>query len=133
MVKGRGHEALGSVIRVRPESLEVYKKYHVAVWPEVLGMIQRRNIRNYSIYLRDDITLQIFKISRCGLRGGHGENGGASRDPGKVAVMMPWPICTHSANYQQRVEALQAITQGAGEVNRRKLFYDNAVRVYRSS
>ena len=47
--------------------------------------------------------------------------------------MMPWPICTHSANYQQRMEALQAITQGAGEVNRRKLFYDNAVRVYRSS
>jgi predicted TIM-barrel fold metal-dependent hydrolase len=29
------------------------------------------------------------------------------------------------------VEALQAITQGAGEVNQQKLFYDNAVRVYR--
>jgi predicted TIM-barrel fold metal-dependent hydrolase len=26
---------------------------------------------------------------------------------------------------------LQAITRGAGEVNQRKLFYDNAVRVYR--
>ncbi len=61
MVKGRGHEALGSVIRVRPESLEVYKKYHAAVWPEVPGMIQRRNIRNYSIYLKDDILFRYFE------------------------------------------------------------------------
>ncbi len=64
MVKGRGHEALGSVIRVRPESLEVYKKYHAAAWPEVLGMIQRRNIRNHSIYLKDDILLRYFEY--CG-------------------------------------------------------------------
>jgi len=42
-----------------------------------------------------------------------------------------WPVCTLSASYRQWVEALQAITQGAGEVNQRKLFHDNAVRVYR--
>jgi len=44
----------GSVIKVRPESLEAYKKYYAAVWPEVLDMIRRCNIRNYSIYLKDD-------------------------------------------------------------------------------
>ena len=42
-----------------------------------------------------------------------------------------WPVCTLSASYQQWVEALKAITRGAGEVNQRKLFHDNAVRVYR--
>lgn len=42
----------GSVIGVRREKLEEYKKLHAAVWPDVLRMIHRCNIRNYSIYLR---------------------------------------------------------------------------------
>ena len=42
----------GSIIGVRPEKLEEYKKLHAAVWPGVLEMIKRCNIRNYSIYLR---------------------------------------------------------------------------------
>jgi predicted TIM-barrel fold metal-dependent hydrolase len=49
----------------------------------------------------------------------------------RVLFGSDWPVCTLSATYRQWVEALQAITQGAGEVNRRKLFHDNAVRVYR--
>jgi predicted TIM-barrel fold metal-dependent hydrolase len=44
-----------------------------------------------------------------------------------------WPVCTLSASYQQWVKALQEITQGAGEANQRKLFYANAIRVYRLS
>jgi L-rhamnose mutarotase len=51
----------GSVIRVRPESIEVYKKYHAAVWPEVLAMIRGCNIRNYSIYLKDDLLFGYFE------------------------------------------------------------------------
>src|ERR1044072_4872351 len=42
----------GSIIGVRPEKLDEYKKLHAAVWPGVLEMIHRCNIRNYSIYLR---------------------------------------------------------------------------------
>ena len=42
----------GSVIKVRAERLEEYKKLHAAVWPEILKMISECNIRNYSIYLR---------------------------------------------------------------------------------
>ena len=49
----------------------------------------------------------------------------------RVLFGSDWPVCTLSASYQQWVEALQAITHGAGEVNQRKLFHDNAVRVYR--
>jgi L-rhamnose mutarotase len=51
----------GSVIKVRPESLEAYKKYHAAVWPEVLDMIRRCNLRNYSIFLKDDYLFGYFE------------------------------------------------------------------------
>ena len=43
----------GSVIGVRAEKLEEYKRLHAAVWPDVLKMIGSCNIRNYSIYLKD--------------------------------------------------------------------------------
>jgi predicted TIM-barrel fold metal-dependent hydrolase len=49
----------------------------------------------------------------------------------RVLFGSDWPVCTLSASYQQWVEALRTITQGASEVNQKKLFHDNAVRVYR--
>ena len=42
----------GSVIRLKPEAVEEYKRLHAAVWPDVAEMIRQCNIRNYSIYLR---------------------------------------------------------------------------------
>jgi hypothetical protein len=43
----------GQVIKVRPEKLEEYKRLHRKVWPEVLDMIRKACIRNYSIFYRD--------------------------------------------------------------------------------
>jgi predicted TIM-barrel fold metal-dependent hydrolase len=51
----------------------------------------------------------------------------------RVLFGSDWPVCTLSASYQQWVEALREITQGAGEVNQKQLFHDNAIRVYRLS
>jgi L-rhamnose mutarotase len=51
----------GSIIKVRPEAIEKYKRYHAAVWPEILEMIRRCNIRNYSIYLKDDFLFGYFE------------------------------------------------------------------------
>jgi len=45
----------GAVIGVKPEAIEKYMKFHSAVWPEVLDMISRCNIRNYSIFLKDHL------------------------------------------------------------------------------
>jgi L-rhamnose mutarotase len=42
----------GSVIGVRAEKIDEYRRLHAAVWPEVLAKIKDCNIRNYSIYLR---------------------------------------------------------------------------------
>lgn len=43
----------GSVIGLHPDKVEEYKKLHAAVWPDVLKMIQKCQIQNYSIYLRE--------------------------------------------------------------------------------
>ncbi len=52
----------GSVIGLRPEKVEEYKRLHAAVWPKVLQMIKDCNIRNYSIFLRqlDDGKYYLF-------------------------------------------------------------------------
>lgn len=51
----------GSVIGVRPEKLEEYKKLHAAVWPEVLAMISACNIQNYSIYYKDNMLFSYYE------------------------------------------------------------------------
>lgn len=51
----------GSVIKVKTEKIEEYKRYHAAVWPEVLAMIRQCNIRNYSIFLKDDFLFGYFE------------------------------------------------------------------------
>ena len=42
----------GSVIGLKEEKIEEYKELHAAVWQDVLKMIAKCNIINYSIYLR---------------------------------------------------------------------------------
>lgn len=51
----------GSIIGVKPEKLEEYKKLHVAVWPEVLAKIKECNIRNYSIYYKDGMLYSYYE------------------------------------------------------------------------
>jgi len=53
----------GMVCGIKPDSIEEYKKLHAAVWPDVLKMIQRCNISNYSIYLKDDLLFSYFEYS----------------------------------------------------------------------
>ena len=51
----------GQIIGVKPEHFEEYKKYHAAVWPDVLKMIKECNIRNYSIYHKDNQLFAYFE------------------------------------------------------------------------
>jgi len=51
----------GMVIRLKPGSADAYREYHAAVWPEVVDKIQECNIRNYSIYLKDDMLFSYFE------------------------------------------------------------------------
>ncbi len=54
-------ERHGSVIQVRPDRLEEYKAYHANVWPEILDMIRKCNIRNYSIFHKDGYLFSYFE------------------------------------------------------------------------
>ncbi|MHC4147432.1 MAG: L-rhamnose mutarotase, partial [Planctomycetota bacterium] len=44
-------QRFGSVIGVREEALQKYKKMHAEPWPQVNAQLKESNIRNYSIYL----------------------------------------------------------------------------------
>ena len=46
-------ERYGSVIGIKPENIEEYKRLHAAVWPTVLAKLKDVNVRNYSIYLAE--------------------------------------------------------------------------------
>jgi len=42
----------GSVVGVKSDMVARYRELHAAVWPDVLAIIKRSHIGNYSIYLR---------------------------------------------------------------------------------
>jgi predicted TIM-barrel fold metal-dependent hydrolase len=48
----------------------------------------------------------------------------------RVMFGSDWPVCTQAASLKEWVEALLFLTKDAGEENQRKLFHDNAERVY---
>ncbi|MCI0420096.1 MAG: amidohydrolase [Acidobacteria bacterium] len=49
----------------------------------------------------------------------------------RVLFGSDWPVCTLSASLKQWVEVLTEVTRNADEMSRRKLFSENARRVYR--
>ena len=51
----------GAVIEVKPEKLEEYKNLHANVWAKVLETIKKCNIRNYSIYHKDNLLFSYFE------------------------------------------------------------------------
>lgn len=66
----------GMMIRIKPGCEEEYRRYHAAVWPEVLEMISQCHIRNYSIYWKDDLLFSYFEY--------HGDD--FERDMAKMAA-----------------------------------------------
>ncbi|MCW6508737.1 L-rhamnose mutarotase [Lichenifustis flavocetrariae] len=44
---------MGMMLRIRAGRIDEYKKAHREVWPSVLAQIERSNIHNYSIFLRE--------------------------------------------------------------------------------
>jgi L-fuconolactonase len=51
--------------------------------------------------------------------------------PDRVVFGGDWPVCTLAATLRQWVEALREIVRDRSEIERQKLFSDNALRVYR--
>jgi L-rhamnose mutarotase len=53
---GRTMRRFGQVIGLKPDRIEEYEAIHREVWPGVLELIHKHNIRNYSIF-RNGTTL----------------------------------------------------------------------------
>jgi len=51
----------GQIIKLKPERVEEYKKLHAEVWEGVTTAIAKSNIKNYSIYLKDEILFAYFE------------------------------------------------------------------------
>jgi L-rhamnose mutarotase len=47
----------GAVLGLKPEQIAEYKRIHSAVWPDVLKQIEKSNITNYSIFLKEPENL----------------------------------------------------------------------------
>ena len=79
----------GSVIGVRSETLESYKNYHAAVWPEILAMISKCNIRNYSIFLKDDLLFGYFEYHGTDFKADMARMAADPKTQEWWAIMMP--------------------------------------------
>ena len=79
----------GSVIRVNPEAIVEYKRYHAAVWPDILKMIRECGIRNYSIYLKDDFLFGYFEYHGTDYKKDMAKMAADPRTQEWWAVMMP--------------------------------------------
>lgn len=53
----------GSVIKTKPDRFEEYKKVHAKVWPDVLAIIKKCHIQNYSIYHKDGYLFSYFEYT----------------------------------------------------------------------
>jgi len=51
----------GSVIRLKPDKVDEYKRLHANVWPSVLKTIKECNIQNYSIFYKDGYLFSYFE------------------------------------------------------------------------
>ncbi len=61
IVEAKKLKRYGQIIGVRPACKKKYLEYHARVWPEVLKTIADCNIRNYSIFLKDDTLFAYFE------------------------------------------------------------------------
>lgn len=53
----------GSVIQLKRDKLEEYKRLHAACWESVLKQIRLCNIRNYSIFYRDGLLFSYYEYA----------------------------------------------------------------------
>jgi len=52
---------VATLIRLRPDKEQEYRRLHADVWPGVLDRMTRSNIHNYSIFLRDGVLFGYYE------------------------------------------------------------------------
>lgn len=82
-------QRFGMTIRLKPGSAQAYTAYHRAVWPEVLEKLTECNIRNYSIYLKDDVLFSYFEYHGSDLKAEFARMAAHTRTQEWWAIMKP--------------------------------------------
>ena len=84
------------MIRIKPGYEEEYRRYHAAVWPDVLEMIRLCHIENYSIYLKDDLLFSYFEYHGDDFKGDMARMAADEKTQEWWAVMQPMqqPVAT---------------------------------------
>ena len=49
------------IVRIKPDKKDEYIKLHEEIWPEISQLIYDCNIRNYSIFLRNDLLYAYYE------------------------------------------------------------------------
>jgi L-rhamnose mutarotase len=89
MMRGRLMQRFGMTLRLKRGAAESYKAYHRSVWPEVLEMITECNIRNYSIYFKDDILFSYFEYHGSDMKADWAKMAADTKTQEWWAVMKP--------------------------------------------
>jgi len=53
----------GFVLRINPDRIAEYRRYHADVWPEILQALRSACITNYSIFLKDDLLFGYWEYT----------------------------------------------------------------------
>lgn len=54
-------QIFGQIGRLKKEKIEEYQELHANTWPGVLETIHRCNLRNYSIFIQDDLVFSYYE------------------------------------------------------------------------
>ena len=52
---------IGQIIGIKNEKLEYYKYLHQNIWPEISAAIHECNIKNYSVFLKDNLLFAFYE------------------------------------------------------------------------
>ncbi len=68
-------------MKLKPETAEEYKKRHANIWPDLVELLNKNGISNYSIFL-DEETNTLFAFQN--------NTGTGSQDLGSTEIVQKW-------------------------------------------
>jgi len=108
----------GSIIGLRPDKIEEYKRLHAAVWPEILAKIKECCMSNYSIFLHQlpDRNYYLFSYLEYS---GSDIDADSSRMAADPKMQEWWALCKPCQ------KPLSNRAEGDSQPNLEEVFYAN--------
>jgi L-rhamnose mutarotase len=77
-----GRRRIGFKMKLRPGSVEEYRKRHSEIWPDLIELLKKERISNYSIFFDED-TNSLFAFQEQ-------EGEASSQDLGSTEIVKKW-------------------------------------------